>query len=147
MTVGSAEDVQRIMSTSTRFRLKRRPNIIKDAVQSFSSSVVSNKEHDAGVLQSLGFVNIALQEQLRPNSSSRLQDQLLMLHIDPNLYISCSSESLCSITLNIAMNTSMENSFQIEKCVLNSCSLQYDVETTSGFFIPHGLGNMQQMVH
>ncbi len=147
MTVGSAEDVQRIMSTSTRFRVKRRPNIIKDAVQSFSSSGVSNKQHDAGVLQSLGFVNIVLQEQLRTNSSSRLQDQLLMLHIHPNLYISCSSGSQCSITLDIAMNTLMENTFQIEKCVLNSCSLQYDVETTSGFFIPHGLGTMQHMMH
>jgi hypothetical protein len=70
-----------------------------------------------------------------------------MLHIHPNSYISCSSGSQCSITLDIAMDTLMENSFQIEKCVLNLCSLQYDVETTSGFFIPHALGTMQQMVH
>ncbi len=54
MAVGSAEE-QRIMSTSTRLRLKRRPNIIKDAAQSFSSSGVSIKRHDGGVLQSLGF--------------------------------------------------------------------------------------------
>ncbi len=54
MAVGSAEE-QCIMSTSMRLQLKRRPNIIKDAAQSFSSSGVSNKWHDGGVLQSLGF--------------------------------------------------------------------------------------------
>jgi hypothetical protein len=42
MAVGSAEE-QCIMSTSMRLQLKRRPNIIKDAAQSFSSSGVSNK--------------------------------------------------------------------------------------------------------
>ncbi|CAK9871246.1 unnamed protein product [Sphagnum jensenii] len=46
MAVGSAEE-QCIMSTSMRLRLKRRPNIIKDAAQSFSSSGVWNPSYDS----------------------------------------------------------------------------------------------------
>ncbi len=79
MAVGSAEE-QRIMSTGTRLRLKRRRNIIKDAAQSFSFSGVSNKQHDGGVLQSC-------------NSCPHLDLQLMLLHIRQNLYISCSSGS------------------------------------------------------
>ncbi|CAK9215838.1 unnamed protein product [Sphagnum troendelagicum] len=71
MTVGSAEDVQRIMST--RFRLKRRPNIIKDAVQSFSSSgaTAGANNHSRTVPAAETSHNVVLKEKRKRKRKSR----------------------------------------------------------------------------
>jgi hypothetical protein len=105
MAVGSAEE-QRIMSTSTRLRLKRRPNIMKDAAQSFSFSRVSNKQHDGGVLQSIGFANIVLQFKLSLGPAAHAAAY-------PSKLVYFLQFGFCSIMLDIAMNFLMENSFQI----------------------------------
>ncbi len=101
MAVGSAEE-QRIMSTSTRLRLKRRPNIMKDAAQSFSFSRVSNKQHDGGVLQSIGFANIVLQFKLSLGPAAHAAAY-------PSKLVYFLQFGFCSIMLDMLM----ENSFQI----------------------------------